>query len=239
MVFQHRQRPLERQHLKGSNGVAHHHGRHHHAEYAVHHGVPEVWRNLLASDPFARRDERHREEEHVVPRIEAVPERGESVGRHEAAAGAGVDVPSEPVGGLLVPGPRQFLEIGRRLEFEDVDVGGDVPALGVPLVVESLEAGVPQVVGSLGVLPGEVVLLAGEEQPQPAVAVAHDPGLRQDLLGQKGGNVALRVVRIEDGKLAAHDDENTEVQDRLEERRHRRPHVRRDLSLRLARLVVQ
>lgn len=89
-----------------------------------------------------------------------------------------------------------------------------VPADDLGVLVSPLVPGEPDVVGSLGILPGEVVLLPAKEERHPLVAV---PLEKREVGLDPGGGVVLRVRRIEDGELCTPHDEHRHANEGDEE----------------------
>mmetsp|Transcript_28203 Transcript_28203/g.53372 ORF Transcript_28203/g.53372 Transcript_28203/m.53372 type:complete len:477 (+) Transcript_28203:141-1571(+) len=204
----------------------------------------EAGGELLAADPLAGREEGHREEEEVVAGVEAVPEGGHGVGGGERASGAHVDVAGKPVRRLLVPSGGEDLQVRRGLELEDVDVVGVLPSDGIALVVKALESGVPDIVGSLGVLPGEVVLEADAEEGEPLVRVTLVPGRSVDEAdtgtgGDEDRVVVLGIGGVQDGELSGSHYEEDHAGEGDEQGLECGPNLGGDLALGLSVGVVQ
>lgn len=124
---------------------------------------------LLTANALTEGEDGDGKEEHVIAGVESMPEGTQAVGGGEATTGSDVNVTRKPVGGLHVPHGTQSLDIGGGLKFHDSNIAGGLPSLDIAFFIESLKSGVPNVIGTLGVLPCEVVLLTNEEESDPLV----------------------------------------------------------------------
>lgn len=118
---------------------------------------------LLAADALAEGEDGNGEEEHVISGVESMPEGAETVRGHETSTSSEVHVTREPVGGLHVPHGTQSLDVGSGLELHNPNIASVLPSLDLALIVKSLEASIPNVVGTLSILPRKVVLLTNEK----------------------------------------------------------------------------
>ena len=189
---------------------------------------------LLAADALTEGEDGNGEEEHVISRVESMPEGAETVRGHETSTGAEVHVTREPVGGLHVPHVTQSLDIGSGLEFHNPNIASGLPSLDLALIVKSLEASIPNVVGTLSILPRKVVLLTNEKQSNPLVQITANPRTGEELLGEDNGGGILRIGGVKKRELAGTDNEKSHGNDTDKKGAEGGPNLTRDLALGLA-----
>ena len=115
---------------------------------------------LPASEPLAGREQGEGQEEHVVTRVETVPERAHAVRDEEAPPRPGVYVPPQPVRRLLVPGGRTDPTVWGELAGHYVHTVALLPPEGFTrLGVVALETSVPEIRSALCGLPRQVVFV--------------------------------------------------------------------------------
>ena len=235
--------PVIRKQLEGGHHVLNDEGGAEHSHNAPRTPLAAAGRKtrseLLTADALTEGEDGDGKEEHVITGVESMPEGAQAVRGGEATTGSDVNVTRKPVGGLHVPHGAQSLDIGGGLKFHDSNIAGGLPSLDIAFIIESLESSVPNVVGALGVLPCKVVLLTNEKESDPLVQIALDPRAGQELLGKDNGGGILRIGRVEEGELAATDNEKSHSNDTDKESTEGRPNLTGDLALGLAIRVVE
>mmetsp|Transcript_4406 Transcript_4406/g.6750 ORF Transcript_4406/g.6750 Transcript_4406/m.6750 type:complete len:266 (+) Transcript_4406:371-1168(+) len=168
-----------------------------------------------------------------------MPESGHSIRCDEASTRSHVNVAREPVGRLLVPRRRQNLERWCSLKLHNVHIVGIFPAKRCTVSIKSLKPRVPNIVRALRILPCKVILLAHKKQRYPSVCIALEPRLLQKGGSQNHRKRILRIIRVQQWKHAAPDDEDAHTEQRGQKGFERRPHIARNVTLRLAIGTVQ
>ena len=194
---------------------------------------------LLAADTLTEGEDGNGEEEHVVSGVESMPEGAETVRGREASTGSEVYITGKPVGSLHVPHGTQSLDIGSGFEFHNPNIASGLPSLDLAVIIESLEASIPNVVGTLGILPGKVVFLANEKQSNPLVQITVNPRTGQELLGEDNWGGILRIGGVKKRELAGTDNEKTHGNDTDKEGTEGGPNLTGNLALGLAIGIIQ
>ena len=233
---------VQGQHDKGRHHVFHHQRRHENAGHAVQTplGRRKTRREFFAGHAFGHGHEGHGQEEQVVSGIKSVPKGTRHVHGKEIAIGTVIDITGQPQRRLFVPGLAEGLGVGSRFEFPNVHVARVFPTEGVALFVKSLKAGVPHIVGTLGVHPTKVILGTDREQEsEPGVGVTDHPRFGQKGCRQDHRGVFLRIGRIEERDLAAESDKDPQTGQTDQKGFEGGQKVAGDLALGFAVLVVQ
>mmetsp|Transcript_30998 Transcript_30998/g.47886 ORF Transcript_30998/g.47886 Transcript_30998/m.47886 type:complete len:214 (+) Transcript_30998:116-757(+) len=156
---------------------------------------------LLLGHSVAESQQRHREEEDVVSRVESVPECTCAVNSHEVSASTNVDISRQPEGCLLVPVLGHHLHVRSKFETKNVHIARRLPAFGFSFLIKSIETSIPDVLSSFRILPSKVVLLAKCKQSDPTFCVAFQPRESEERFREDDRGILLGIFGIKERKL--------------------------------------
>ena len=129
----------------------------------------------------------------------------------QTPTGAHVYIFRQPRRRLLVPTSRHFRNIGSCLKFNDVNIVGSFPSDFFSFRIIPIEACIPDVLCTFGVLPSEIILLANRKQTSPCVEVTNVEWKLQKFLGKNVWGVILRISRVEQRKFGTKSQVNNKV----------------------------